>query len=233
MARTGAPPARDRYPAARASSTGFATPAWRYCDASARYLFAESAADPIGNRILDALRAAGGAMTQTEIYRSFGCNMPADKLAIVLATLQEHGRIGSERRKTGGKPRVTWKLLNYVVSSKKPPDRHPDLSNYYLLRNIEHREQPTATMPVDNSVSRPVDNFPAGTRPVDNSVATELARLAGLDVGRMLAGDFVEEDWPRIASAVGQLSERQPDRKADLAKLIEAIDHAYSAKVAP
>ncbi len=117
---------------------------WRYCDASARYLFAESAADPIGNKILDALRAAGGAMSQTEIYRSFGCNMPADKLGAALTLLQEHGRIDSEKQKTGGKPRVTWKLLNYVVSSKKPQDSGARLSNYYLLRNIEHRESPIA-----------------------------------------------------------------------------------------
>ncbi len=66
--------------------------------------------------------------------------------------------------------------------------------------------------------------------PMDSDAETlafELATLAGLDVARMLAGDLTEADWPRITSAAVLLSERQPDRKADLAMMIEAIDSAY------
>jgi len=90
-----------------AAALGF----WRYCDASAAYLFAESEADPIGNKILDALHAAGGEMSQTDLHGVFGRNLPAAKLAAVLTLLQEHGRITQVQRKTGGRTAVIWKLL--------------------------------------------------------------------------------------------------------------------------
>jgi hypothetical protein len=83
---------------------------WRYCDASARYLFAESSADPLGNKILNALRENGGAMSQTALHASFGRNLPAEKLVAALNLLQEHGRITREDRHTGGRPAVIWKL---------------------------------------------------------------------------------------------------------------------------
>ncbi len=57
--------------------------------------------------------------------------------------------------------------------------------------------------------------------------------LAGLDVGRMLAGDLVEADWPRIASAQARLSEQRPDKADELTALMERIDTAYRVKVTP
>lgn len=101
-----------------AAALGF----WRYCDDSAAYLFAELEADPIGNKILEALRAAGGEMSQTEIYRMFSCNLPAAKLAAALTLLQEHGRIGQVQRKTGGRPAVIWALSD-VLNSKKSTNK--------------------------------------------------------------------------------------------------------------
>jgi hypothetical protein len=113
---------------------------WRYCDASARYLFAESAADPIGNKIMDALRAAGGAMTQTALHAAFGRNLPADKLGAALTLLQEHGRITSEARKTSGRPSVIWKLLINEERRIKPHDNAPPDTSFFFLRKKEHRE---------------------------------------------------------------------------------------------
>lgn len=66
---------------------------------------------------------------------------------------------------------------------------------------------------------------PASSTPL----AVELAGLAQLDVAKMLSGDLSEADWSRLASASVQLSERQPDRKGDLTRLVEDIDSAYCA----
>lgn len=57
--------------------------------------------------------------------------------------------------------------------------------------------------------------------------------LTGLDVGRMLAGDLVEDDWPRVASAQARLSEQRPDKADELTALMERIDTAYRVKVTP
>ncbi len=107
---------------------------WRYCDASARYLFAESAADPVSNKILDALRAAGGTMTQTALHAAFGRNLSADKLAAALTLLQEHGRITSEARKTSGRPSLVWK-----INEERRINERKDTS-FFFLRNTENRE---------------------------------------------------------------------------------------------
>ena len=117
---------------------------WRYCDASARYLFAESAADPIGNKILDALRAAGGAMSQTALHATFGRNLPAERLSAALTVLQEHGRITSETRKTSGRPSVVWKLLLNEERRIKPPESVQPDTSFFFLRKKEHREPPIA-----------------------------------------------------------------------------------------
>lgn len=126
---------------------------WRYCDASARYLFAESAADPIGNKILDALRAAGGTMSQTALHAAFGRNLPADKLGSALTLLQEHGRVTSETRKTSGRPSVVWKLLlNEERRIKSSESMQPDTS-FFFLRKKEHRGLPISPGSVWNSDS--------------------------------------------------------------------------------
>ena len=70
----------------------------------------------------------------------------------------------------------------------------------------------------------------AEDRPAPDPLAVELATLANLDVGRMLAGDLTEADWPRITSAAVLLSERQP-ASDELTALVARIDTAYSGKV--
>ena len=112
---------------------------WRYCDASARYLFAESAADPVGNKIMDALRAAGGAMTQTALHATFGRNLPAEKLGTALTLLQEHGRITSETRKTSGRPSVVWRL-----NEERRINEERDTSFFFLRKKEDHESHALA-----------------------------------------------------------------------------------------
>lgn len=64
-------------------------------------------------------------------------------------------------------------------------------------------------------------------------LALELARLAQLDVAKMLASGLSEADWERLASASVLLSERQPDCKSGISALLARIDAAYSARVTP
>ena len=53
-------------------------------------------------------------------------------------------------------------------------------------------------------------------------LAAELAALAGLDVGAMMAGDFDETRWPAIWAALATLAERSPERAAELGARIDA-----------
>ncbi len=64
-----------------------------------------------------------------------------------------------------------------------------------------------------------------------DTLAGELAQITRLDVAKLLAGDFGDSDWTRIATAQAQLSERRPDAKADISMLLARIDAAFNARV--
>lgn len=66
-----------------------------------------------------------------------------------------------------------------------------------------------------------------------DTLAGELARIAALDIAKLLAGDFGDSDWTRIATAQAQLSERHPDAKSDISVLLAKVDAAYSARATP
>ena len=93
---------------------------WYYCEASARYVFGDALADPIANQGLEALRAAPGGMTQTEIRDLFsGHNGPALKRA--LANLAEIGLvIGKRDPARGGRPAIRFVAAEATEATEAP-----------------------------------------------------------------------------------------------------------------
>jgi hypothetical protein len=83
---------------------------WRYCFDSARYIFKGAEIDPVAQTIIQAL--AIGPRTQTEISGLFDRHLPKERLATVLADLQERGRITLTIEKTAGAPRRIWRLTS-------------------------------------------------------------------------------------------------------------------------
>jgi hypothetical protein len=81
---------------------------WRYCEASARYIFGEALGDPIADEIHQALRRAGpDGMTRTEIYNLFGGNRTSDSIGAALRLLMRHAKARSKQRTSGGAGRPT------------------------------------------------------------------------------------------------------------------------------
>ena len=61
-------------------------------------------------------------------------------------------------------------------------------------------------------------------------LAVELARLAGLDVGRMLAGRLVtDSEWSGFAGGLAKLNERHPDKAEEIAALVDRVNIAAEA----
>jgi hypothetical protein len=81
---------------------------WRYCDASALYLFGNPETEPRAQKILEALTE--GPKTQTELNRLFSGKLRSEDLADVLKRLQAVGKITQSNLKTGGRNRTTWRL---------------------------------------------------------------------------------------------------------------------------
>lgn len=81
---------------------------WRYCEASARYVFGEQLGDPLADEILQRLRAAPEGMTQTELSNSFGRHTKSNQLARALEFLTLQHMVRSEEVETGGRPTTRW-----------------------------------------------------------------------------------------------------------------------------
>jgi hypothetical protein len=82
---------------------------WDYAEASALHVFGDATGDPEADRILQALRAAGGGgMTRTEISGLFGRNRGAERLARALSTLLSSVRARRDNEETGGQAAERW-----------------------------------------------------------------------------------------------------------------------------
>ena len=49
---------------------------WRYCRASTEFIFGKRLGDPDAERVLEALKRAGGALTKTDLSRAVGRGLP-------------------------------------------------------------------------------------------------------------------------------------------------------------
>jgi hypothetical protein len=84
---------------------------WRYCEASARYIFGDSTGNPMADRILMRLQEQG-PMDRTAISGLFGRNMPSARIEHALATLEQSKHIIVEPIKNaqGGRPLTVIRL---------------------------------------------------------------------------------------------------------------------------
>jgi hypothetical protein len=86
---------------------------WNYCEASAYTIFGDALGDPIADRLLEALRQAGGdgldATTQSAL---FGRHVTAARLAQARALLEAKRLIATEQKETGGRPRLVSRAVS-------------------------------------------------------------------------------------------------------------------------
>lgn len=85
---------------------------WRYAEESALYIFGARLGDPVGDRILAALKEAGGeGLTRTEISNALSRNYGAKEIDEALARLAGAGLALQERIATGGRPVERWRAV--------------------------------------------------------------------------------------------------------------------------
>jgi hypothetical protein len=82
---------------------------WRYCDASARYIFGTILGDPLADDIIRMLRQmASDGMTRTEINNALGRNYKSAALGRALDRLLQEGHARCTVEKTSGRPIERW-----------------------------------------------------------------------------------------------------------------------------
>jgi predicted ArsR family transcriptional regulator len=114
---------------------------WQYCDESAVHIFGQAEADPTANRIVEALHAAGGELTQTEVSKLFQRNLSAKTLAAVLQGLSDAGKVVQHKPEVVGigRPSVVWRL----VGNEKNEFNEKTTDLVRLIRLIRSKETPT------------------------------------------------------------------------------------------
>ncbi|WP_245576386.1 DUF3987 domain-containing protein [Desulfovibrio cuneatus] len=81
---------------------------WQYAQASALYIFGDKAADPLEEKVLEALK--NGPLTATELNRVFSGHISKDRLQPILQQLEAQRRIAIAKQKNGGRPRLVLSL---------------------------------------------------------------------------------------------------------------------------
>jgi hypothetical protein len=78
---------------------------WRYCEASARFIWGDAIGDPTADEILKALRASAAAgLTRMDIHGHFSRHRTAEEIDRAISVLMERGLIRSASEQTAGRP---------------------------------------------------------------------------------------------------------------------------------
>jgi hypothetical protein len=82
---------------------------WRYCEASARFVFGERLGDPVADRLLDGLQDAGvSGLTRSQMRELLGNRIAGERIDTALELLHELGLALVELQQTGGRPAECW-----------------------------------------------------------------------------------------------------------------------------
>jgi hypothetical protein len=111
----------DESPAIEPPHIEAAYAVWEFCEASATLVFGGSLGDPIADRLLLALRAAGSAgLDGAQQHALFGRHVRASRLETARRGLEDRGLALTRPEGTGGRPRmVTYALANERERAKE------------------------------------------------------------------------------------------------------------------
>jgi hypothetical protein len=100
-----------------------ATAVWRYCEASAKIIFAEDkgeTADPLEQLLLQKVREEPG-VNRRGLHKAIGGHVPAKEMVHALARLRDRGQVRCEMIATGGRPSECWFPAVAVVKTPIMP----------------------------------------------------------------------------------------------------------------
>ena len=88
---------------------------WRYCEASARYIFGSSQGDTTADRILQSLKENPEGISRSGIYDLFQRNVAKDVLERALKKLSDAGLAACTKKVSGqGRRAEIWTLAQHA-----------------------------------------------------------------------------------------------------------------------
>lgn len=114
---------------------------WRYCFASARYVFGAAVGDPVADEIVVALRRTADGLTRSDIlHRVFGRNRSAQDIGRALTMLEDAGLAYHQvDQDTGGRPAERWFAKepdDINDSNDLTRDAHPHGDRSYVVNVV-------------------------------------------------------------------------------------------------
>lgn len=117
--------------------------AWRYCDQSAKIIFADAGgetANPLEEVLLRCIRQEPG-VNRRGLHRAIGGHVPAIDLAKALAALRDRNQARCEERSTGGRPSECWFPVEITLSVPLLPEQAESSA---FLKELENTNQPVS-----------------------------------------------------------------------------------------
>lgn len=90
---------------------------WNYAQESALYIFGDRVADPLEEKVLEALKA--GPLTATELSAALNRHVPRERLQPLLQQLEGQQRISIQKQKNAGRPPLIIALRAISAQSEK------------------------------------------------------------------------------------------------------------------
>jgi hypothetical protein len=113
---------------------------WRYCEASARYIFGDALGDPIADDILQVLNArAPEGVSRTELSNHFGRNKSTEQLSHALGKLSELGLVERREQETGGRSAELWYASQRTRYERNEFNERTENQSVAHLRSYEKR----------------------------------------------------------------------------------------------
>jgi hypothetical protein len=93
---------------------------WKYCEASARYVFGDALSDPTAETLLSKLRTARDGLTKTQLSAALGRNRPSAEIDQALASLTNQGLAIAESEETNGRTAMRWHATDTARPTNPP-----------------------------------------------------------------------------------------------------------------
>ncbi len=81
---------------------------WKYCEASAQFIFGDSLGNPLADELLRQLRQAPQGLTRTELSNALGRNKSAEQIGQALKLLTGQGHANAKMVQTSGRAAEHW-----------------------------------------------------------------------------------------------------------------------------
>ena len=94
---------------------------WKYCLASAQFIFGDTVGDPMSDAILQGLRDAPAGLDRTAISSLFKRHKNGNEISRALTVLREHGlaKVGPPSQDSTGRPREVWFAVGSTANEPK------------------------------------------------------------------------------------------------------------------